>query len=146
MLSIVVLASGNGSNFQAIAEHAAQANFTVKALIANQDEAFALQRAKKLGIPAHCVAHHAFTDRKYFEQAIDQVISQYTPVDYIILAGFMRVLTADFIKKYDGRIINLHPSLLPKYKGLQTHAKALAAGEKLHGMTIHFVNENLDEQ
>lgn len=145
MLNIVILASGNGSNFQVIADRADEIGVRIKALIVNKKEAFVLERAKKANVPAILIEHKNFPDRESFCQALDKAISQQGTVDYIILAGFMRVLSPSFVGKYAYRIINLHPSLLPKYKGLNTHARALADKAAYHGISIHFVSEVLDD-
>ena len=129
MLNIIVLASGNGSNFQAIAEQADAIGVRIKALIVNKKDAFALERAQQLKIPSVVVEHKNFPDRASFDQALDQAIRQQGELDYLILAGFMRVLTPSFVKAYSARIINLHPSLLPKYQGLHTYERAIAAKE-----------------
>ena len=144
MLNAVILASGNGSNFEAIAQQADAINLSIKALIVNEKDAFALKRAEKYNIPGIVIEHRSFTDRKAFDQALDNTIRQQQPVDYIILAGFMRILTTDFVRTYHHKIINIHPSLLPRHKGLNTHHKAIMAKDTYHGSTIHFVSNKLD--
>ncbi|HEX7026284.1 MAG TPA: phosphoribosylglycinamide formyltransferase [Gammaproteobacteria bacterium] len=144
-LKIVVLISGNGSNLQALIDAAATPGcaFDIAAVISNRDDAFGLHRAQRADIPHHCIAHRAFPDRDAFDQAMIETIDRYQP-GLIVLAGFMRILTPAFIRHYRDRMLNIHPSLLPKYRGLHTHQRALEAGDALHGMSIHFVTEELD--
>jgi len=131
---LVVLISGNGSNLQAIID-AEKLNAMIAAVISDKEDAFGLQRAAKANIPTHVI--------KNIDQALEDLLEQYSP-DLIILAGFMRILDAGLVKKFKDRIINIHPSLLPKYKGLNTHQKVLEAGDQEHGTSIHFVTEDLD--
>ena len=141
---LVVLISGNGSNLQAIID-ACQKDLPaeVSAVISNDPDAFGLQRATKAGIPTHVINHRDYTDRAEFDHALRQIIDQYKP-DFVILAGFMRKLTPEFVAHYPKRMLNIHPSLLPKYRGLHTHERVLEAGDKEHGVTIHFVTDELD--
>ena len=138
---IVVLISGNGSNLQAIID--AHLPIDIRALISNDPKAYGLQRAKNAGIQTEVVDHTLFSSRTAFEQALGDHIAKYQP-ELIVLAGFMRILGKDIVKRFAGKIINLHPSLLPKYPGLNTHAKAIANKDKVHGATIHYVTEALD--
>ena len=138
-MSIVVLISGNGSNLQALID----AKLPIAAVISNTPDAFGLQRATQAAIPTHCIDHRDFQDRESFDQALGHCIDQYAP-QWIVLAGFMRLLSAAFVSRYTNQIINIHPSLLPKYPGLNTHQRALDAGDVLHGITIHIVTEALD--
>ncbi len=144
MKSIVILISGRGSNMEAIL-HAVQSGLPVqiKAVISNRPEAQGLATAAAAGIPTLAIDHKAFPSREAFDQALAEAIDGYRP-DYVVLAGFMRVLTETFIKHYPNRIINIHPSLLPAYPGLHTHRQALAEGAKVHGATVHFVTPVLD--
>lgn len=143
-LSIVVLISGNGSNLQAIID-AIQHGLAVeiRAVISNQSRAFGLERAKQAHIPTHIIEHNQFPDRAAFETALSAQINVYTP-QLIVLAGFMRRLTPEFAQQYAGRMINIHPSLLPKYPGLNTHRRVLKAKDTTHGVTIHYVTADVD--
>lgn len=143
-LPIVVLISGNGSNLQAIIDAAAQGlAVDIRAVISNCPDAFGLQRAKQAGIPAHAIAHDQFSNRRAFEQELQTQIDYYHP-ELVVLAGFMRRLTPEFVQHYAGRMINIHPSLLPKYPGLHTHQRVLQAGDTQHGVSIHFVTDEVD--
>ncbi len=144
-LAIVVLISGNGSNLQAIIDAVAQKKIPVviRAVISNREDAYGLQRAAAAGITTHVVAHQDFASREAFDAALQVLIDNYAP-DIICLAGFMRYLGAAFVDHYPNRIINIHPSLLPKYPGLHTHARVIAAKEAFHGATIHIVTRELD--
>ncbi|MBL4851970.1 MAG: phosphoribosylglycinamide formyltransferase [Gammaproteobacteria bacterium] len=143
-LRIVVLISGNGSNLQAII-NANQAGLPIEicAVISNRPKAYGLHRAASAGIAHHAIDHTQYANRKAFDAALKITIDQYKP-DFVLLAGFMRVLTNTFARSYRGRMLNIHPSLLPKYRGLNTHAKAIAAGDTHHGASVHFVTETLD--
>lgn len=143
--TIVVLISGNGSTLQALIDAVAAKTLSVNiaAVISNRSDAFGLQRAKLAHIPTHVISHNDFTDRKQFDEALSEVIDQYQP-QLIVLAGYMRILTPDFVSRYLGKIINIHPSLLPHYKGTRTHARVLENKEAFHGTSIHFVTEELD--
>lgn len=143
--SIVVLISGSGSNLQAIIDAIAsgQINGRIAAVLSNKEGVFGLERAKKAGIPQIVINHQAFASREDFDAAMMEAIDAHHP-DLIVLAGFMRILTPDFVRHYQGRMLNIHPSLLPKYKGLQTHLRAIEAGDSQHGCTVHFVTEELD--
>ena len=144
-LPVVVLISGRGSNLQAIIE-AMQHNelaIDIKAVISNRPGVAGLERAREAGIPAIAVDHKEFDQREAFEQALQQCIDQYDP-ELVILAGFMRILGDAFVQHYLGRMLNIHPSLLPKYTGLNTHQRALDNGDNVHGASIHFVTTELD--
>ena len=145
-IRLVVLISGNGSNLQAIIDNIANENLPAQivAVISNKANAYGLERAKKAGIEQHVLSHHDFDDRKHYDLALQQLIDQCQP-DLIILAGFMRILSNEFVVHYSHKIMNIHPSLLPKYKGLNTHQRALDAGEKEHGCSVHFVTPELDD-
>ncbi|MFP8968506.1 phosphoribosylglycinamide formyltransferase [Pokkaliibacter sp. CJK22405] len=144
MKRIVVLISGSGSNLQAIIDHLQDQDYgTICAVISNRAEVMGLERAKKAGIDALTLSHKAFDSREAFDAALQEQIDIYEP-DLVVLAGFMRILTPEFTRHYAGRMFNIHPSLLPLYKGLHTHRQALEAGDKRHGATVHFVTEELD--
>jgi phosphoribosylglycinamide formyltransferase-1 len=144
--SIVVLISGNGSNLQALIDQIEQGKIVgrVSAVIANRVDAFGLQRAKDAGIPGIFIDHKAFATREEFDQQMCQAIDEYAP-DLIVLAGFMRILSTQFVQHYQGRMLNIHPSLLPKYKGLNTHQRAIDEGDTEHGASVHFVTPDLDD-
>lgn len=146
MHSIVTLISGRGSNFEAIVKTAQKEQWSVhfSGVIANRPEAKGLDFARSEGIHALALDHKAYSDRLAFDQALMQQIDALKP-DLVVLAGFMRILTPEFIRHYAGRLINIHPSLLPSFPGLHTHERALAAGVKAHGATVHFVSEGVDE-
>ena len=142
---VVVLLSGTGSNLQALIDSddvkASPAN--IRAVISNRADAYGLQRAKDAGIDTRVLGHKAFEGREAFDAALIEVIDEFKP-QLVVLAGFMRILSADFVRHYQGRLLNIHPSLLPKYKGLHTHQRALEAGDGEHGCSVHFVTEELD--
>ena len=144
-LAVVVLISGRGSNLQAIIDAADSADspFTVDAVISNQPGAAGLERARRAGIPVEVVDHRAYARREEFDSALAEVIDGYDP-GLVVLAGFMRILTQAFVARYAGRLINIHPSLLPEFPGLDTHGRAIAAGAAEHGASVHFVTAALD--
>ena len=139
----VVLISGGGSNLQSIIDQSQNINLSIEAVISNKANAYGLKRAKTVNIPTHVLEHGDFTTREDFDKALSKLIDQHNP-ELIILAGFMRILTTEFTEKYLGKILNIHPSLLPKFRGLDTHQRAIEAGEKEHGASIHFVTKELD--
>ncbi|MCD1608984.1 phosphoribosylglycinamide formyltransferase [Stutzerimonas kunmingensis] len=142
--NVVVLISGSGSNLQALIDSQAEDNpARIRAVISNRADAFGLTRAQDAGIPTAVLDHKAFDGRDSFDAALMEVIDEHAP-DLVILAGFMRILTPGFVRHYQGRLLNIHPSLLPKYKGLDTHRRALEAGDSEHGCSVHFVTEELD--
>jgi len=141
MKSIVILISGRGSNMQALLEEHLPCR--VAAVISNRADAQGLAIAKQHGIATEVVQHRDHLDRESFDAALATAIDRYQP-DLIVLAGFMRILTPQFVARYQGRLINIHPSLLPAYGGLDTHARALRDGVKIHGCTVHFVTHDLD--
>ncbi len=143
--SIVVLISGNGSNLQALIDAQSQGLFhgNIQAVISNKPKVFGLERAESANIDAICVDHTQFDSKSSFEKQLIKTIDQYQP-DIVILAGFMRILSSDLVQHYLGKIINIHPSLLPKYKGLHTHRQVLENGDKEHGTSVHFVTAELD--
>jgi phosphoribosylglycinamide formyltransferase 1 len=138
-MSVVVLISGRGSNLRALLD----AGLPVSAVISNQAGAGGLAVAARRGVPTAVVEHRRFATREAFEAALADEIDRHAP-RLVALAGFMRVLTPGFVARYAGRLVNVHPSLLPEFPGLDTHARALAAGAKRHGCTVHFVTEALD--
>ena len=142
---IVVLISGNGSNLQSIidASEAGRVSGSVVAVISNRNDAFGLQRAKEHNIETAVVDHTQFDTRADYDFELASVIEKYQP-DVVVLAGFMRILTAEFVTQFSGRLINIHPSLLPLYQGLNTHQRAIDNGDDEHGCSVHFVNEQLD--
>ncbi|MDH5426020.1 MAG: phosphoribosylglycinamide formyltransferase [Gammaproteobacteria bacterium] len=144
-LSIVVLISGSGSNLQAIIDalYKQPVNAQIKAVISNKAEALGLERARKAGIDCAVIDHTEFADRLSFDQAMMLEIDRHEP-ELVILAGFMRILSNEFVDHYYGRMINIHPSLLPDFKGLNTHQRALDAGRTKHGVSVHFVSNELD--
>ncbi len=141
MKNIVILISGRGSNMQALLNE--KIDFNISAVISSRAEAHGLDLAKAQGIPVAIVAHKDHPDRESFDEALAAEIDRHDP-DFVVLAGFMRILTEKFVMRYAGRLINIHPSLLPAYPGMHTHAKALADGVKIHGCTVHFVTPDLD--
>ncbi|MCW9031732.1 MAG: phosphoribosylglycinamide formyltransferase [Gammaproteobacteria bacterium] len=145
-IRLVVLISGNGSNLQAIIDDINNNNLPAQivAVISNKADAYGLQRAKKAGIEQRVLSHRDFSDRTQYDQALKELIDEYQP-DLIILAGFMRILSNEFVEHYLNKIMNIHPSLLPKYKGLNTHQRAIDAGDKEHGCSVHFVTPELDD-
>ena len=143
-LSIVVLISGSGSNLQALIDRSLQQqHYAVTAVISNQPDAYGLERARNAGIDPICINHTDYPDRESFEDALCKQIDQYKP-DLLALAGFMRILTPSFVQHYQGRALNIHPSLLPAYRGLHTHRRVLEAGDAVHGCSVHFVTDELD--
>jgi len=145
MYKIVVLISGGGSNLQSIIDNIASGNINaeISAVISNKDDAYGLERAENAGIDHHVLDHTIFATRESFDDSLAQIIESYEP-DLIVLAGFMRILSDGFVDKFKGKLINIHPALLPKYKGLDTHQRALDAGESEHGASVHFVIPELD--
>ena len=144
-LRLVVLISGSGSNLQAIIDGCTSGSIDAEviAVISNRPEVRGLERARQAGIPAEVLDHKAFGSRESFDQSMIELIDRFQP-DLVILAGFMRILTPDFVRHYAGRLLNIHPSLLPKFQGLHTHRRALDAGEIVHGASVHFVTDELD--
>ncbi len=145
MKRIVILISGRGSNMEAILRAAAAEQWPAKiaAVISNKAGAGGLKTAEAAGIPAVTLEHRSFPDRDSFDRALAEAIDRFEP-DLVVLAGFMRILTAAFVQHYHGRLLNIHPSLLPSFPGLATHQQALDAGVKFHGATVHFVTPELD--
>ena len=142
---VVVLLSGTGSNLQALIDSTRTGNSPVRiaAVISNRSDAYGLQRARDAGIDTRSLDHKAFDGREAFDSALIELIDAFNP-KLVVLAGFMRILSADFVRHYEGRLLNIHPSLLPKYKGMHTHQRALDADDSEHGCSVHFVTEELD--
>ncbi|WP_404417904.1 phosphoribosylglycinamide formyltransferase [Vreelandella aquamarina] len=143
--SIVVLISGSGSNLQALIDAQAhnQLSGKIVAVISNEPDAYGLTRAHDAGIDAVVLPHREYDSREAYDGALIKVIERHQP-DIIVLAGFMRILTPRFVQRFLGRMLNIHPSLLPAYQGLNTHARVLADGASEHGCSVHFVTEELD--
>lgn len=142
---IVVLISGSGTNLQAIIDACKLADYpgSVVGVVSNNIDAYGLTRAKDANIETVALSHKNFESRESYDQALISKIDQLTP-DVIVLAGFMRILTPAFVQRYQGKLLNIHPSLLPKYQGLNTHQRAIDAGDTDHGVSVHFVTEELD--
>lgn len=143
-LPAVVLVSGSGSNLQALIDaERGGLPIDIRAVVSNEPQAFALQRARDAGIAGRVLDHRPFPSREAYDTALAGLLDDFDP-GLILLAGFMRILTPGFVARYRGRMFNIHPSLLPKFRGLHTHSRALAAGERVHGASVHFVTPELD--
>ena len=145
-MRVVCLISGGGTNLQALIDWQTKGllgDAMIVGVISNVASAYGLERAKRASIPTSVLSHRDYADRLLFDQALRSLIDGYDP-DLVVLAGFMRILTAEFVTHYHRRLINIHPSLLPKYKGLDTHRRALDAGDTVAGATVHWVTEVLD--
>ena len=140
---VVVLISGNGNNLQALIDASSNSGYTISHVISNKPDAFGLERAQRCGISSTVLNHRHFGTRSEFDSALQQAIDDQSP-DLVVLAGFMRVLGPEIVKNFSGRMLNIHQSLLPKYPGINTHQRALDAGDREHGATVHFVTEELD--
>lgn len=142
---VVVLISGSGSNLQALIDSTTSAGHParIRAVISNRADAYGLERARQAGIETRVLDHREFDGREAFDQALAALIDSFTP-HLVVLAGFMRILSPGFVRHYTGRLLNIHPSLLPRHKGLHTHQRALEAGDAEHGCSVHFVTEELD--
>jgi phosphoribosylglycinamide formyltransferase-1 len=140
-MRIAVLVSGNGSNLQALID--ANLSGQIIGVLSNKANAYALQRAEKANIATAVISHKDYPDRESFDDAMHQQLLTWE-VDLVILAGFMRILTPNFVSKWQGKMLNIHPSLLPIYKGINTHQRVLNTGDRLHGCTVHFVTAELD--
>ncbi|NND00994.1 MAG: phosphoribosylglycinamide formyltransferase [Gammaproteobacteria bacterium] len=145
MTNAVILISGSGSNLQAFIDQVSAGELTIdiKLVISNNPDAYGLDRARRAYIATAIIDHHEFASRREFDRALLTQIDAVEP-DIVILAGFMRILTPEFVNHYQNRLINIHPSLLPKYPGTNTHQRAIDAGDKWHGVTIHFVVPEVD--
>ncbi|QVM92664.1 phosphoribosylglycinamide formyltransferase [Pseudomonas entomophila] len=143
--NVVVLLSGSGSNLQALIDStsASDSPACIRAVISNRADAYGLERSKAAGIDTAVLEHTGFDGREAFDTALMALIDGFAP-DLVVLAGFMRILSGGFVRHYHGRLLNIHPSLLPLYKGLHTHQRALEAGDREHGCSVHFVTEELD--
>ena len=141
-----VLISGSGSNLQSLIDACAAPDYPaeIKLVLSNKADAFGLERAAKAGIDSTAVAQKSFPDRESFERALTEKLEA-ANIELVILAGFMRILTPYFVEHWRDRLVNIHPSLLPSFKGTDTHAQALAAGVKLHGCSVHYVRPGLDD-
>ena len=144
-LRVAVLISGRGSNLQALIDACADTGFPARivVVISNTENAKGLERAERAGIPTKIVRHQDFADRTEFDAALEQTIQKFE-ANFICLAGFMRLLTSGFVDSWHDRLINIHPSLLPAFRGLNTHARALAAGVRFSGCSVHFVRSEVD--
>lgn len=140
-----ILISGSGTNLQSFIDCVASGDLALDLCLvfSNRSEAYGLERAKEAGIPTACIGHGDYPDRESFDRAVIEVLEPQNP-DLIVLAGFMRILSPAFVNHYEGRILNIHPALLPRYPGLNTHERVLEAGDEWHGSTVHFVTEELD--
>lgn len=145
MKNIVVLISGSGTNLQAFIDACGSKipNARISAVISNKSDAYGLQRALHAGINAHSLSAVDYENREQYDEALATLIDLHSP-DVIILAGFMRILSEPFVTRYQGKMLNIHPSLLPKYPGLHTHQRAIDAGDLEHGTSVHFVTPELD--
>lgn len=141
MIKIAVLVSGSGSNLQALMD--ANLSGQIVGVISNKPDAYALERAAKANIPTAIIEHKQYPNREAFDDVMHQQLLAWD-VDLVILAGFMRILSAKFVNAWQGKIVNIHPSLLPHYKGMHTHQRVLNTGDTLHGCTVHYVTAELD--
>ena len=139
----VILISGNGSNLQSLIDHGNKIDLKICSVISNKKDAFGLKRAERANIPTHFVDPNRFESSQDFDKQLITIIDE-IDISLIILAGYLRILSSDFIHHFAGKILNIHPSLLPKFPGLNSHRKAIDAKEKYHGATVHFVTEELD--
>ena len=140
---VVVLISGDGKNLQALIDASSHSGYMISHVISNNPEAFGLERAKRCGISSTILNHKDFGTREGFDNALLQAINRKKP-DLVVLAGFMRILGPEIVNNFTGRMLNIHPSLLPKHPGTNTHQRALDAGDHEHGASVHFVTEKLD--
>lgn len=142
---IVVLISGSGSNLQAIIDRCADEQIAgeICAVLSNRADAYGLERARNANIATRAISHKDYSSREDYDLALQTAIDEFSP-DLVVLAGFMRILTPAFVQHYQGKMLNIHPSLLPKYQGLHTHQRAIDAGDSVHGVSVHFVTEELD--
>jgi phosphoribosylglycinamide formyltransferase-1 len=145
MKNLVVLISGDGSNLQAVIDACRQGMLSARiaAVFSNRADAYGLQRARQADLPAYALSAKDYADRESFDRALMQRIDAHRP-DAVILAGYMRILSPAFVQRYAGKLLNIHPSLLPLYPGLHTHRQVLANGDRIHGTSVHFVTEQLD--
>ncbi|MEX2123960.1 MAG: phosphoribosylglycinamide formyltransferase [Woeseia sp.] len=143
--SAAIFVSGGGTTLQAFIDEvsAGRLDLDLAVVVSNNPHAMALKRARDAGIPVECVPNAGYPERALFDQALESTVDRYRP-DLLILAGFMRILTSAFVSRYEGRLLNIHPSLLPRFPGLNTHQRVIDAGDRTHGSTVHFVTEELD--
>ncbi len=143
---VAVLISGNGSNLQALLDASRDMAYPahISLVLSNKADAYGLQRAKKAGVPYVVLSHRDYDSRKAFDEAMHEVLTEHG-IEFVCLAGFMRLLSAEFVEQWKGRMINIHPSLLPDYKGLKTHERVLADGVSHTGCTVHYVIPAMDE-
>ncbi|WP_435101593.1 phosphoribosylglycinamide formyltransferase [Arhodomonas sp. AD133] len=144
-LRVVVLISGSGSNLQTLidGQQAGRLPIDIRAVVSNRADAYGLERARAAGIPTHVLSHRGYADRAHYDADLAALVDEFQP-GLVVLAGFMRILTPAFVARYSGRLINIHPSLLPAYRGLRTHERVLADGCGEHGCSVHFVIPELD--
>jgi len=144
-IKTAVLISGNGSNLQALLDASAAADYPahITLVLSNKEDAYGLIRAENAGVPIAVIPHGNYADRESFDRVMDAALRSHE-IELVVMAGFMRILSDWFVQQWQGRLINIHPSLLPKYKGLNTHARAIEAGDKEHGATVHWVTPELD--
>ena len=140
---VVVLISGNGSNLQAIIDRQSELSIEIVGVISNRPKVYGLERAEIAGIATKTLDHMQFESRESFDQQLSALIDSFNP-DLVVLAGYMRIMTPELVNRFAGKMLNIHPSLLPKYPGLNTHRRAIEAGDKEHGSSVHFVTEVLD--
>ena len=145
MTRVAILISGNGTNLQAFIDAITEGTLAVEiaVVLSSRPDAYGLTRARDANIPTECVRNENYPNRAAFDEAMASTLERYRP-DLLILAGFMRILTSTFVKRFEGRMLNIHPALLPNFPGLNTHQRAIDAGEKWHGSTVHFVTEEVD--
>ena len=145
MKRVVVLISGGGRNLQALLDAGADGRLGARivSVISNRADAYGLERARQAGVPAEVLPHTGFPSREAFDAALAETIERHQP-DIVVMAGFMRVVGAAFVRRFLGRMINIHPSLLPRHPGLKTHQKVVEEGDREHGATVHYVTEELD--
>lgn len=144
-MPVVVLISGSGSNLQALldAQLSGELPIEITAVISNRADAYGLERARRAGVATHVLSHKEFSSREAYDRALAELIERSEP-RLVVLAGFMRILSTEFVERYQGRLINIHPSLLPAFRGLDTHRRALETGASEHGCSVHFVTPELD--
>ncbi len=138
-----ILISGSGSNLQSFINRTGDSDIEIVVVLSSRPDAYGLVRAEKAGIDGVCIEHQAKVDREQYDRAVAATLERWQP-DLLILAGFMRILSPWFVRRYEGRILNIHPALLPAYPGLHTHERVIEAGDTWHGATVHFVTEELD--
>ncbi|NVJ60939.1 MAG: phosphoribosylglycinamide formyltransferase [Gammaproteobacteria bacterium] len=140
---VVVLISGNGSNLQAIIDRQAELSIEIVGVISNRPDVYGLERAQQANINTKVLDHTTFESRELFDNELSELIESYQP-ELVVLAGYMRIMTQELVKHFEGKMLNIHPSILPKYPGLNTHRRAIEAGDSEHGSSVHFVTEVLD--